>query len=70
MTNERKVSELGYEDQYNSLSREDKVRVRDEFMRITGLSYPSFYNKMKNGFRPIEEKVFIEILNNLSYAEH
>lgn len=40
---------------YEPLSMEEKQRVRDEFLKVTGLSYPSWFQKRNRGvFSPLE----------------
>lgn len=40
---------------YDGLSVEEKQRVRDEFLKATGLSYPSWFTKRSRGvFSPLE----------------
>ena len=40
---------------YDGLSEEEKQRVRDEFLKAAGLSYPSWYTKRSRGvFTPLE----------------
>lgn len=36
-------------DYLRGLSEEERVRVRDEFLALSGLSYPSWYGKLAGG---------------------
>lgn len=42
-----------------------KVKFRDAYMLYTGMTYSTFYYKVRNNsFRPLEEKAFYEVLAN------
>ncbi len=46
---------LTFFDYYNSLLDEDKKMVRNQFLADSGISYPGFYKKLKDGsFTPLE----------------
>lgn len=52
-----------FKNQYEILSREQKIELRDEFMRKSGLSLPAFYQKKaKDSFTPLEQKLLNELL--------
>lgn len=52
---------------YGLLSRSDKIELRDEFLRLSGISMPSFYNKLANdSFKPLERKLLENLFNNIS----
>lgn len=40
---------------FRGLSESERVKVRDEFLKMTGLKYPSWYAKMSSGnFRKMD----------------
>lgn len=46
---------LTFKDYYKSLNSSDKVRIRNQFIQVSGLSYPAFYKKLeKNSFDLLE----------------
>lgn len=65
MKKQRKATELTPKEQFDYLSRADKITFRDRFLTETGISYPAFYYKLRdNSFRPLEESKFNEIMKN------
>lgn len=65
MKKQRKATELTPKEQFDYLSRADKIAFRDRFLTETGISYPAFYYKLRdNSFRPLEESKFNEIMKN------
>ncbi len=65
MKKQRKATELTPKEQFDYLSRADKIAFRDRFLAETGISYPAFYYKLRdNSFRPLEESKFNEIMKN------
>ncbi len=50
-----KFNKDAFQAYYEGLSVEEKQRVRDEFLKATGLSYPSWFTKRSRGvFSPLE----------------
>lgn len=50
-----KFNKIAFQTYYDGLSKEEKQRVRDEFLQVTGLSYPSWFTKRSRGaFSPLE----------------
>lgn len=48
-------TDLTFFDYYNSLLDEEKKMVRNQFLADSGISYPGFYKKLKDGsFTPLE----------------
>lgn len=65
MKKQRKATELTPKEQFDYLSRADKIAFRDRFLAETGISYPAFYYKLRDdSFRPLEESKFNEIMKN------
>lgn len=44
-----KFDKVAFQAYHDSLSEEEKQRVRDEFLKATGLSYPSWFTKRSRG---------------------
>ena len=60
---EGKIKKMGPRDQFGLLSKDDKVKFRDEYLLMTGMPYPTFYQKLQNdGFRPLELRAFNEMI--------
>ena len=38
---------MGPRDQFGLLSKDDKVKFRDEYLLMTGMPYPTFYQNCK-----------------------
>lgn len=56
------ITNLTFKDFYNSLPDEEKKEVRNQFLGKSGISYPGFYKKMKDGsFSPLEMEVLASI---------
>lgn len=50
-----KFNKEAFQAYYEGLNVEEKQRVRDEFLKATGLSYPSWFTKRSRGvFSPLE----------------
>ena len=48
---------------FTQASEERRVEFRDAYLAFTGMSYPSFYQKLsENKFRPLEVYAFFEIM--------
>lgn len=49
-------------DYYANLDEKKKIEVRNRFLEMTGLSYPSWYGKIRNmNFSKLEMKALSEI---------
>lgn len=65
MRKEQKQTKMVLKCHYEQLSRENKIELRDEFLRLSGVSLPSFYNKMaNNSFKPLERKLLEKLFND------
>ncbi len=57
-----KTAEKTFEDHYKGLSEKERVEVRDKFLEKTGLSYPSWYGKIRNmNFTKLEMTALCDI---------
>lgn len=49
------MAKKSFMEYYRGLNESERVKVRDEFLKKTGLKYPSWYAKMSSGnFRKID----------------
>lgn len=50
-------------DHYDTLSEEDKIALRKEYMDTTGMAYTTFYMKLRtDSFRPLERQLFEKMI--------
>jgi len=57
-----KIEKKTFEEHYKILSEKEKTEIRDRFLEMTGLSYPSWYGKIRNmNFSKLEMKALLEI---------
>ncbi len=55
--------EMAIIDHWNLLNEEQKIEFRDSVLKATGISYPSFYNKIKkNSFSRCETIVILQLI--------
>lgn len=67
MKEEKNLGKMVFKDYYDSLSDADKETVRNLILSESGMSYPTFYYKLRNGtFKPLELRLINKIINNLS----
>lgn len=67
MKEEKNLGKMVFKDYYDSLSDVDKETVRNLILSESGMSYPTFYYKLRNGtFKPLELRLINKIINNLS----
>lgn len=64
MRKEQKQMKMVLKYHYDQLSRDDKTELRDEFLRLSGVSLPAFYYKMANdSFKPLERDLLEKLFN-------
>lgn len=50
-------------DHYDTLSDENKIALRKEYMDATGMAYTTFYTKLRtDSFRPLERQLFEKMI--------
>ena len=55
---------ISFKDYFDSLPTEESNVVRDQMLRSSGISYPSFYGKLQSGkWKPLELKELGRITN-------
>ena len=61
-TNEK---QMVLRDQYNQLPMQNKLEFRDEYLRRSGMSLITFYQKLRtDNFKKLERELFEELFNN------
>ncbi len=59
-----KSNRIAFIEYYFTLSPKEKQRVRDEFLKSSGISYPTWYSKLnRNNFSILEMKELSRICN-------
>lgn len=67
MIKEKKSTEMVFKNHYNLLSEDQKEELRKRVIEGSGMSYPTFYYKLRNNsFKPLEMKLINEIINSLN----
>lgn len=62
MGKEQKLTKMVFKDHYDNLADSDKETVRNRILSESGMSYPTFYYKLKhNTFKPLE----LRLINNI-----
>lgn len=63
-TNEK---QMVLRDQYNQLPMQNKLEFRDEYLRRSGMSLITFYQKLRtDNFKKLERDLFEELFNNFN----
>lgn len=62
MEKEQNFTKMVFKDHYDNLADSDKETVRNRILSESGMSYPTFYYKLKhNTFKPLE----LRLINNI-----
>lgn len=69
MKKEMKIEKMVLKNHYDQLPLSEKLALRDEFLKLSGVSLITFYQKLRNDtFKPLErdllEKLFSAIQSN------
>lgn len=65
MEKEQKMSKMVFKDYYSSLCNVEKEILRNAIMAESGMSYPTFYYKLRNdSFKPLELKFIDNIIKD------
>lgn len=55
-----------FKDYYGNLSDNSKEEVRNRILSESGMSYPTFYHKLRqNTFKPLEQKMINHIIEEI-----
>ncbi|WP_334166680.1 hypothetical protein [Phocaeicola paurosaccharolyticus] len=66
MRTERNQTKMVFKDQYNQLTLSQKIELRDEFIASSGISLPTFYQKLNSdNWKPLERTLFDSILTKV-----
>lgn len=59
---EEKLSKMAPKYHYDQMEKATKLKLRDEFLRKSGMSLITFYDKLrKDSFKPLERELFENI---------
>lgn len=65
MMAKQNFDKMVFTDYYNTLPDKDKETVRNEVLSQSGMSYPTFYYKLRNNsFKPLELKLIEKIVSS------
>lgn len=72
MEKETKIEKMVLKHHYDQLPLSNKLAVRDEFVKLSGVSMITFYQKMRNDtFKPLDYTIGIENLSGVFlYEKH
>lgn len=60
------ITKMVFKDHYDNLADSDKETVRNRILSESGMSYPTFYYKLKhNTFKPLELKLINNIIEEI-----
>lgn len=63
MKKEQNLNEMVFRDHYNALPDKQKEEIRNTILVESGMSYTTFYYKLRyNTFKPLELKLIANIL--------
>lgn len=68
MNNAEELQKLTFVDYYKSLLLPEQKRIREQFIRETGIAYPTFYSKMKRNNYSLLERKTLENLCDQSFS--
>lgn len=64
MKKEEKLKNIEFRDYYSKLSDDEKEEIRNAILSESGMSYTTFYYKLRNNsFKPLELKMIDEIVS-------
>lgn len=70
MKKEQILGKMVFKDYYDSLSDADKETVRNRILSESGMSYTTFYYKLRNdSFKPLETRLIGKIISDMP-TEH
>lgn len=66
MKKEQILGKMVFKDYYDSLSDADKETVRNRILSESGMSYTTFYYKLRNdSFKPLETRLIGKIISDM-----
>nr|DAM35948.1 MAG TPA: Transcriptional regulator FleQ factor, AAA+, ATPase, c-di-GMP [Caudoviricetes sp.] len=67
MKKEENLNKMAFRDYYDTLSDDAKEAVRSRILEESGMSYTTFYYKLRNNtFKPLERKLIDNIINDVN----
>lgn len=67
MKKEENLNKMAFRDYYDTLSDDVKEAVRSRILGESGMSYTTFYYKLRNNtFKPLERKLIDNIINDVN----
>lgn len=67
MKKEENLNKMAFRDYYDTLSDDVKETVRNRILGESGMSYTTFYYKLRNNtFKPLERKLIDNIINDVN----
>ena len=71
MEKEQKMSKMVFKDYYDNLADSTKETVRNRILEESGMSYPTFYYKLRNNtFKPLELKLIKKVIEEIKQESH
>lgn len=65
MEKEMKIEKMVFKNHYDQLPLSEKLVVRDEFVKQSGVSLITFYQKMRNDtFKPLERELLEKLFKD------
>lgn len=60
-----------FKDYYDNLADSTKETVRNRILEESGMSYPTFYYKLRNNtFKPLELKLIKKVIEEIKQESH
>ena len=67
MKKEQNLIEMVLRDHYNALTEKQKTDLREKVLSESGMSYTTFYYKLRyNTFKPLEVTLINDIINSIN----
>ena len=65
------LSKMVFKDYYDNLADSTKETVRNRILEESGMSYPTFYYKLRNNtFKPLELKLIKKVIEEIKQESH
>lgn len=65
------LSKMVFKDYYDNLADSTKEAVRNRILEESGMSYPTFYYKLRNNtFKPLELKLIKKVIEEIKQESH
>lgn len=66
-----KSQQMVFKDYYDNLADSTKETVRNRILEESGMSYPTFYYKLRNNtFKPLELKLIKKVIEEIKQESH